>query len=151
MVEIIESAISKYQMQLQEKNGRIIFESEAKSNSFLTDITHITNMIHNLIDNAIKYSENESLIKIKTQNEGDNFVLSICDNGIGISKEHQKKIFDKLFRVPTGNRHDVKGFGLGLNYVKSIVERHDGKVSVTSKLNKGTTFIISIPMQNILN
>ena len=151
MVEIIESAISKYQMQLQEKNGRIIFESEAKSNSFLTDITHITNMIHNLIDNAIKYSENESLIKIKTQNEGDNFVLSICDNGIGISKEHQKKIFDKLFRVPTGNRHDVKGFGLGLNYVKSIVERHDGKVSVTSRLNKGTTFIISIPMQNILN
>lgn len=151
MVEIIESAISKYQMQLQEKNGRIIFESEAKSHSFLTDITHVTNMIHNLIDNAIKYSENEPLIKIKTRNEGDNFVLSICDNGIGISKEHQKKIFDKLFRVPTGNRHDVKGFGLGLNYVKSIVERHDGKVSVTSKLNKGTTFTITLPMQNILN
>lgn len=151
MNEIIESAISKYQMQLQEKNGSVQFKSEAKTTKFLADKTHITNMVHNLIDNAIKYSVNSPEIKIKTWNEGDNFIFSICDNGIGISKENQRKIFDKLYRVPTGNRHDVKGFGLGLNYVKSIVERHDGKVTVASKLNKGTTFTIALPMQNILN
>ncbi|MBD78830.1 MAG: hypothetical protein CL840_07910 [Crocinitomicaceae bacterium] len=151
MNEIIESAISKFQMQLQGKNGSITYTNEAKTHTFLADKAHITNMLHNLIDNAIKYSNKDPEIKIKAWNDEDNFVLSICDNGIGISKENQKKIFDKLYRVPTGNRHDVKGFGLGLNYVKSIVERHDGKISVASRLNKGTTFTVTFPMHNILN
>ncbi|MFT6442056.1 MAG: signal transduction histidine kinase, partial [Salibacteraceae bacterium] len=105
--------------------------------------------IYNLIDNAIKYTPAVPVIHIKTNNEKDNLMLSVCDNGIGISKEHQSKIFDKLYRVPTGNLHDTKGFGLGLNYVKTVVERHDGSVKVNSKLNKGSTFTLTIPMNNI--
>ena len=134
MNEIFDSAISKFQMQLQEKNGSVSYTKESKTDEFYADNTHITNVVHNLIDNAIKYTPGSPEIKIKTWNEGDNFLFSVCDNGIGISKENQKKVFDKLYRVPTGNRHDVKGFGLGLNYVKSIVERHGGKVKLNSRL-----------------
>ncbi|MGB0402506.1 MAG: sensor histidine kinase [Salibacteraceae bacterium] len=151
MDDLFNAAINKFQMQLLEKNGSIGYTKQTKTDVFMADKAHVTNMIHNLIDNAIKYSPESPEIKIKTWNENDNFQFSVCDNGIGISKENQKKIFDKLYRVPTGNRHDVKGFGLGLNYVKSIVERHGGKIKVASRINKGSTFTVSLPMQNILN
>lgn len=151
MEEIIESAIAKFQMQLSDRQGFIAFAKEAKTYEFAFDKTHISNALHNLIDNALKYSGENPEIHIKTSNVKDNFVLSVCDNGIGISKDNQKKIFDKLYRVPTGNRHDVKGFGLGLNYVKTIIERHGGRISVSSKINKGSTFTIELPMRNIIN
>jgi two-component system phosphate regulon sensor histidine kinase PhoR len=151
MEEIVNEALQKFDMQLSEKGGKITFLNEAKSSRFNADPAHLSNALHNLIDNAIKYSNREPEIKIKAANEKDWYVLSVCDNGIGISKEDQKKIFDKLYRVPTGNRHDVKGFGLGLNYVKTIVERHGGSVSVSSRLNKGSTFTLKLPMRNIIS
>ncbi|MDB9725606.1 HAMP domain-containing histidine kinase [Salibacteraceae bacterium] len=149
MHSIIDEAVSKFQMQLDEKGGIIKMELGAKSDHLMADKVHITNAIYNLIDNAIKYTPTAPIIHIKTINEKDNLLVSVCDNGIGISKENHSKVFDKLYRVSTGNLHDTKGFGLGLNYVKTVVERHDGDVKVISKLNKGSTFTLSIPMNNI--
>ncbi|UTW64199.1 HAMP domain-containing histidine kinase [bacterium SCSIO 12741] len=151
MQQIIDSAISKFQMQLREKSGNIQVQHDAKSSILEGDQIHVANAVYNLIDNAIKYSKEDPQILIRTYNEKDNFLFSVQDNGIGISKENQKKIFDKLYRVPTGNQHDVKGFGLGLNYVKTVVERHDGSIKVTSRLNKGSTFTVTLPMNNIVN
>jgi two-component system phosphate regulon sensor histidine kinase PhoR len=103
-------------------------------------------VIGNLLDNAIKYCEKEPRISIATSNSQASIQIEISDNGIGISQENQKKIFARFYRVPTGNRHDVKGFGLGLNYVKLIVEAHKGKISVQSKPGNGSIFTIVVPM-----
>ena len=101
-------------------------------------------MIFNLIDNAMKYCQNDPAIRIETRSTSRSIQISITDNGIGIGKEYLKKIFDKFFRVPTGNVHDVKGFGLGLSYVKKVIEQHHGTISVTSEPNTGTTFTLII-------
>ena len=103
---------------------------------------HVSNVISNLIDNAIKYSEEAPKIYVKLKKENDLIYLSVEDNGIGISKEHINKIFDKLYRVPTGNIHNVKGFGLGLSYVKVVSDLHNWNVSVKSIVGKGSTFTI---------
>ncbi len=109
------------------------------------DSVHLTNMVYNLLDNAIKYSPAKPIIRLKTRSSEERIEIEVVDNGIGISKENQKKIFDKLYRVPTGNVHDVKGFGLGLNYVKVIVEKHHGEIAVDSELKKGSKFTIVMP------
>ena len=108
------------------------------------DKTHLINVFSNLIDNALKYSTNIPIITISSEDVINGIVVKIKDNGIGIAKEHQLKIFDKLYRIPTGDRHDVKGFGLGLSYVKSIVEKHNGTIKVESQLVKGSTFTIQL-------
>ena len=108
---------------------------------------HLTNVIYNLIDNAIKYTEVPPEISITTENEKDGILILVRDNGIGISKENQKKIFDTLFRVPTGNVHNVKGFGLGLSYVKAVAEKHGGIISVESELGKGSCFKLYFPLK----
>jgi two-component system phosphate regulon sensor histidine kinase PhoR len=112
------------------------------------DKFHITNAFNNLLDNALKYSKNDVLIKIKNYKNNEGIVVEIADNGIGISKENQKRIFENLYRVPTGNIHNVKGFGLGLSYVKAIIEKHHGTISVTSNLDEGSTFTIFLPSKN---
>ena len=111
---------------------------------------HFTNVIFNLLDNAVKYRkpEGELSLKVRTWNEQGKLLISIEDNGIGIKKENLKKIFDKFYRVHTGNLHDVKGFGLGLAYVKKIIMDHKGAIRAESELNVGTKFIISIPLFN---
>ena len=108
---------------------------------------HFTNVIFNLLDNAVKYKHPDRPVElmIKSWNEGGRLYLSVKDNGIGLKKENLKKIFEKFYRVHTGNVHDVKGFGLGLAYVKKIVELHKGEIHVESERGKGTTFIISLP------
>jgi two-component system, OmpR family, phosphate regulon sensor histidine kinase PhoR len=113
------------------------------------DKTHLTNIIFNLIDNAIKYTKDANPKIVITTKDGENgIIVSIQDNGIGISKENQKKIFDKFYRVPTGNVHNVKGFGLGLSYVQTVINKHNGTINVYSELGKGSTFTIYMPYKN---
>ena len=113
------------------------------------DEMHFTNVVFNLMDNAMKYRRSDVplSLEISTKNVGDKFVLSIKDNGIGISKDNLKRIFDKFYRVHTGNVHDVKGFGLGLAYVKQMVKAHRGSIRAESELGVGTTFIIVLPLK----
>ena len=111
------------------------------------DKVHFNNLLYNLIDNSNKYFINKPEILIATENYDKGIVLKLSDKGIGISKDELSRVFDKFYRVPTGNIHNVKGYGLGLSYVKDIVEMHDGKLKVTSEKNKGTTFIIYLPYE----
>jgi len=104
------------------------------------------NVVTNLLDNAVKYSKDKPTIELSISNTTSDFSLSVKDNGIGISKENQKKVFDRFYRVSTGNVHDIKGFGLGLSYVKLIVEQHGGSINLSSELNKGTIFSIILPL-----
>ena len=106
---------------------------------------HISNAISNLVDNAVKYSGKEVDIKLKAFHQGTHDVITLEDNGIGISTEDQKRIFDKFYRVPHGNIHNVGGYGLGLYYVQQIIERHGGGITVNSTVDKGTTFTIILP------
>jgi len=98
-----------------------------------------------MLDNALKYSPNAPTIEVKAFEDADQFIVKIKDNGIGMTKDAQKKIFEKFYRVPTGNVHDVKGFGLGLSYVKTMLEAHQGGIQVESEAGKGTTFTINLP------
>ena len=145
---IIQDAIRNIAVLLDKRKGQITPHLDATISVIGADRVHLTNVIYNLLDNAIKYTEQEPDIHIYTRNGTDGLYISVQDNGIGISKEAQKKIFDKLYRVPTGNIHNVKGFGLGLSYVKNIVEMHGGQVSVESQPGKGSTFEIFLPNQN---
>lgn len=141
----INQVISNIQIQVKKRQGEIITHLDASNDQIEGDALHITNVIYNLIDNAIKYSVGKPVVEIYTRDEENGIAIAFKDNGIGISKDNQKKVFDKLFRVPTGNIHNVKGFGLGLSYVKGVVEKHGGRAEVVSELKKGSTFIIHLP------
>lgn len=143
--KVVEHVINNMVIQVEVKDGKIITDFQAKRNGVNADKMHITNMISNLLDNANKYTPRKPIIKISTHNYQEGIKISIEDNGIGISHENQKKIYDKLYRVPTGNIHNVKGFGLGLSYVKAIVEKHGGYITVESEINKGTKFNVYLP------
>ena len=146
MNQLIMNVIDKIEIQVKEKDG-VIKSSLGASSAFVTgDKVHLTNVIYNLIDNANKYNNGKPEIKIRSHNSSKFIVISVEDNGIGISKEHQKKIFEKLYRVPTGNIHTVKGFGLGLSYVKTIVEKHGGYVTCESDIGKGCKFEVWLPL-----
>jgi len=143
--QVIRKMVEHFSAKAQQKGGMIFTSLEADHHQLKVDKTHISNIIANLIDNALKYTPETPQIELSTRNENDWLIITINDNGIGISTENQKHIFRKLYRVPTGNIHDVKGFGLGLFYVKTMVEAHGGKISVQSEINKGSSFIIAIP------
>ena len=143
---LLKEVIEKYQIQLKERGGKVELHLNATDHIFEFDRNHLTNVIYNLLDNAVKYSKNAPRITISTKQTGETILLSVQDEGIGISSDNLKKIFDRLYRVPTGNVHNVKGFGLGLSYVKIITERHGGTVSVESQLEKGSTFYIELPL-----
>ena len=128
------------------KNGNISVELKAKNYTICADEFHFTNMIINLIDNSFKYSDSSPQINIITDSDKNHLFLKIRDNGIGVDKKFHKKIFKKFFRIPTGNVHNVKGFGLGLSYVKDTVNRHHWKLKFESKLNNGSEFLIVIPL-----
>ncbi len=141
--ELIEHLISNAQFRIQGSNGSINFVSEGNEFYLNADKMHVTNLIANLIDNAIKYSKQIPEINISLVKNTKTFVLSVSDKGIGIKKEYLPKIFDKLYRIPTGNIHNVKGFGLGLNYVKSICEEYGWNIEVKSQFGEGSTFIVT--------
>ena len=142
--DIIEKTVKNNKLQITDKSGVVELNLMAGNTLIEGDKIHLINVFSNLIDNALKYASNSPKIKISTEDVINGIVIKIKDNGIGISKDHQDKIFDKLYRVPTGDRHDVKGFGLGLSYVKSIIEKHNGKIKVESQLLSGSTFIIQL-------
>jgi len=148
--EVIQNLVKNISIQIEKKNGFIKQNLNAEKHIIIADSVHITNIINNLLDNANKYTYENPAIYITTENINDGISIRIEDNGIGISKAHQKKIFETLYRVPTGNIHDVKGFGLGLSYVKAIVEKHNGTVSVESELKKGSQFTLYIPFGQII-
>ena len=142
---LIKDLVNRNKLRLETANGEILLELLADDHQVHADQQHITNILNNIIDNAIKYSSHKPLLKISSVNKGDGISISISDNGIGIDKHQQKKIFDTFYRVPTGNIQDVRGYGIGLSYVKKLVEAHGGTITVESKLNKGTTFNFNFP------
>ncbi len=144
--EIINTAINNTQLLIDQRNGIIHTQLDALKFKLQADRVHLTNIIFNLIDNAIKYSSSTPEIVITTFNTAEGIMVQVKDNGIGISKENQRKIFDKFYRVPTGNVHNVKGFGLGLSYVLAVVMKHNGTISVNSEVGKGSTFNVHLPI-----
>lgn len=146
--ELIEGVVNTFKLKVEKYNGTITADLSATSPWIFVDEMHFTNVIFNLLDNAVKYKkeEGELQLRVNTWNESGKLYISIQDNGLGIKKENLKKIFDKFYRVHTGNRHDVKGFGLGLAYVKKIIQDHKGSIRAESELNVGTKFIIVLPL-----
>ncbi len=142
---IIGKVVENYNLQIKNRKGTIHVDLKAQNAVVLLDEIHFLNSISNLIDNALKYSKGIPDITISTANNKRGLLITVEDKGIGISKEDQKKIFDKFFRVHSGNVHNVKGFGLGLSYVKKIIEEHGGSIMVESQLNKGTKFTLFLP------
>lgn len=145
--EIIEKALANIQIQVTNKGGKISKDLQAINQTITADQMHLTNIVYNLLDNANKYSEDQPSIQIKTIDNARGIVIKIIDKGIGMSRDVVNKIFEKFYRIPTGNLHDVKGFGLGLAYVKNMVEAHGGVISVQSELRKGSEFTVFLPYQ----
>lgn len=143
--DLLPHITENFQLQLQEKNGKIELLMNATDDVINVDEVHFTNIVSNLIDNAIKYSKENLIIKLITHRTPKYFIVQVQDNGIGMSKETVKRVFEKFYRAHTGNLHNVKGFGLGMSYVKSVVDAHKGKIKVESTLGKGSTFTIEIP------
>ncbi len=146
--EVIRNAVESFKLTLQERNGALSCELSADQYFVTGDPVHLANIVHNLIDNAIKYSINDPEIRINTSNSDRTLIIAVSDNGIGLDKENAQHVFEKFFRVHTGNIHNVKGFGLGLYYVRSMTKAHGGNVSVKSQLGKGSTFNIQLPTIN---
>lgn len=144
--ELISTVVQNFELRVQSLNGKITFLPGATSTFIYGDYVHITNVLFNLLDNAVKYCKGNPEIEVITETKKDKLIIYIKDNGIGIAKEHQKQIFERFYRVPTGNVHDVKGFGLGLHYVHKIITAHNGTIEVESAINKGTTFSIKFPI-----
>jgi two-component system, OmpR family, phosphate regulon sensor histidine kinase PhoR len=146
--KIVEQVIGSMKLVLEKNKAVVSLEKTGSDFQFQGSQVHLTNVVYNLLDNALKYGRENPVIKIKLKESGNSIALSIQDNGIGISSEHQKKIFEKFFRVPTGDVHNNKGYGLGLSYVYSVVKAHKGAIEVESEVGKGSIFIISLPSKS---
>ena len=143
--ELIREVVKNNSLAIESKQGTLLLKLDAVKSFLNLDKLHFTNVIHNLLDNALKYNQGQPEITIATRNLNGYLQISVSDNGIGMTQEQQKKVFHKFYRVPTGNVHDVKGFGLGLHYVKLIVEKHGGRISLESVPGKGSIFAIDFP------
>ncbi|MFT3933265.1 MAG: HAMP domain-containing sensor histidine kinase [Chitinophagaceae bacterium] len=144
--DVIDHVLENFHLQLEDKNARTVLQLNAVADLIDADEVHFTNLISNLVDNAVKYSKENLVLKITTTSAGRFIQVRIEDNGIGMNKETQKRIFEKFYRAHTGNVHNVKGFGLGLSYVKTMVDAHGGKIKVESATGKGTCFILDLPL-----
>ena len=143
---VIKKVLENYELQLKDKQGKVNLLLNAKQELVLADEIHFTNMISNLVDNAIKYSKDTLVISITTHSSNKFIVINVEDNGIGMTKENTKRIFEKFYRAHTGNVHNVKGFGLGMSYVKTVIDAHKGKIKVDSTLGKGTSFTVEMAL-----
>ncbi len=143
--ELISECLDRMSLQVTNKQGSLGANLDAASFTVIGDKTHLSNALCNLIDNAIKYSNTKPELFVQTSNNGQHIVVMVSDKGIGIEKQYQSKVFDKFFRVPTGDIHNVKGFGLGLAYVKEIIALHGGTIELESGKGEGTTFTITLP------
>jgi two-component system phosphate regulon sensor histidine kinase PhoR len=146
--DLIKSVGANFQLRVSNDGGELKTSLNAKNALVRGDEVHITNVMQNLLDNALKYCNDKPVIEISTENKRDWVVVKVKDNGIGISKEHQKQIFERFYRVPTGNVHNVKGFGLGLSYVKRIIDAHEGQIKVDSNTGKGSCFKVYLPVKS---
>ncbi len=142
---LMADELQRAQVRIADAGGSSSAEYSTENTMVYGDADHLSNMVSNLIDNAIKYSPKNPNIKVSTSVNGKYVSISISDNGIGISKEDRRHIFENFYRVSTGDRHDVKGFGIGLNYVMQVVKAHKGKIDIDSELGKGSTFTIRLP------
>lgn len=147
--DLIISALNNIQLQVEQVQGKLEVYLDADKDLILADEVHFTNLVSNLLDNAVKYSKEHLTIKVTTQNAGNQFKIKIEDNGIGMNKETANRIFEKFYRAHTGNLHNVKGFGLGLSYVKTMVDAHHGTIKVESIPGKGSTFSLTFPLAKV--
>lgn len=147
--EVIKDVVENFALQLQDKQGRAELILNASTDLIEADEVHLSNLVNNLVDNALKYSKENvpPFVKITTQSNSKKFSLKIEDNGIGMNRETLKRIFERFYRAHTGNIHNVKGFGLGLSYVKTMVEAHEGEIKADSTLGKGSTFVVEFPLK----
>lgn len=143
---LIKSALNNIALPLEDRGGKIEISLDATKDMVMADEVHFTNLINNLLDNAVKYSKDNLFIKLHTSNQGNTIRIKIEDNGIGMNKETLSRIFEKFYRAHTGNIHDVKGFGLGLSYVKTMVDAHRGTIKPESTLGKGSCFLLTFPL-----
>ncbi|TDH22994.1 HAMP domain-containing histidine kinase [Segetibacter sp. 3557_3] len=143
--DLVHKALNNHQLQLQDKQGQVDLQLNAVNDVIEADEGHFTNLISNLIDNAIKYSRENLVLRICTSDTSKMLVIRIEDNGIGMNKETVKRVFEKFYRAHTGNVHNVKGFGLGMSYVKTVIDVHKGRIKVDSTLGKGSCFTIEVP------
>jgi two-component system phosphate regulon sensor histidine kinase PhoR len=148
--DLLTGVVNTFALKVEKNDGTIVTHLDATRPLVLGDEVHVTNVVFNLLDNAVKYKRDDEPLRltVRTWNERDKVCLSIQDNGIGIKKENLKRVFDRFYRVHTGNVHDVKGFGLGLAYVKKVVQDHRGTIRAESELGVGTKFIIVLPILN---
>ncbi len=148
LVDLLHTITPSMELKVGEKQGILRVEAPNQPVFVRADRLHLTNILHNLVDNGVKYGKEKPVIRVSLLPDAfsGQAILEVQDNGIGISKEHQRRVFDKFYRVPTGNVHNVKGFGLGLYYVKAISRQHHWKLELKSELGKGTTFGLRIPM-----
>ncbi|HRF22531.1 MAG TPA: HAMP domain-containing sensor histidine kinase, partial [Chitinophagaceae bacterium] len=147
--ELIKDVADNFRLQLEDKKGRIDLSLHASNDLMDVDEVHFSNLINNLLDNAIKYCKENvpPVVKVFTQSNAKKLILKVEDNGIGMNRETVKKIFERFYRAHTGNLHNVKGFGLGLSYVKTMVEAHAGEIKVESTLGKGSIFTVEFPLK----
>lgn len=143
--DVIETVLNNMSLQLETRHGEVDLAFDAETEIVRADAVHLTNILTNLVDNAIKYSPGEPHLTISTQSLPDGVSIRVADEGLGMTKEQLSRIFEKFYRVPTGNRHDVKGFGLGLSYVKKMVDEHQGRITVESQPGAGSTFELVLP------
>ena len=142
---MLQACMDQFALQVENRGGKLEFIGDMKDPYIVGDVFHLTHLFNNLLDNANKYSPSNPKIRVAVKEQGSEVQITLQDQGIGMSRDAVKKIFDKFYRVPTGNVHDVKGFGLGLSYVKTMLEAHHGTIQVQSELGKGSTFTINLP------
>lgn len=146
--EFLEQIVPAVRIKVEEKGGSLHCALEAPTPFIMADRLHLSNIIHNLLDNAIKYCKEVPVVEVRTSAKGKSILLIFSDQGIGIPPEYQHRVFEKFYRVPTGNIHNVKGFGLGLFYIKSICQAHGWKIDLASEVGRGTTITITIPQKH---